>query len=660
MAYGLGIDAGGTYTDSVLIRKSDGKVVCSNKALTTYPDPLEGIKESIDGLDRDKLKLVTTVSVSTTLATNTILEKTGYPVGLILIGNYEIPADSGIENCIMVQGGHDSQGDEIEALDLIAVEKFLLGIKDRVSAFAVSSYFSVRNPEHELRVKALIQELTGLPVVCGHELAQSLGAYERGVTAYLNAQLLPVAEGFIKTVASEIEGRGLNPKISMLRCDGSVVSMDEAMKKPIESVFSGPAASLLGASYLSGYETCTVIDVGGTSTDVSLIHKGLPYLSETGAVVGGWQTKVRALKMETSAMGGDSQIWVQSGNINIGPRRVIPLCRAAVLYPGIMNALKKRWIPDRLKLNEHIQATKFFIRTKQEPANLSREEGELLALIGNEPLSLKDIYWDRNILPSKKAMDSLIQKRLVQAIGFTPTDALHVLGEYTEWNSEASEIGATLLANFMGSDRHEFCLNVKRLFAMHMARDLLAFLMEGVDRIEIEKMLEGNFFSRFKVDIPVVLLGGPVGAYVKELKKLVDAEIVVPEYSDVGNAVGALAGKGTKRVEIMVRTLYSESKYDLKAKGIFVYTPVGRRHFVIRSEALEFAEEFGRKLVLDYMAESGLSPDQVTISVEKKDIKTHAGEIPIETRLIFEGIANFDVYEKDLSGQKKTLKALKR
>ena len=150
-------------------------------------------------------------------------------------------------------------------------------------------------------------------------------------------------------------------------------------------------------------------------------------------------------------------------------------------------------------------------------------------------------------------MDSLIQKRLVQAVGFTPTDALHVLGEYTEWNSEASEIGATLLANFMGSDRHEFCLNVKRLFAMHMARDLLAFLMEGVDRTEIEKMLEGNFFSRFKVDIPVVLLGGPVGAYVKELKKLVDAEIVVPEYSDVGNAVGALAGKGTKRVEIMGR-----------------------------------------------------------------------------------------------------------
>ncbi|HWQ44653.1 MAG TPA: hydantoinase/oxoprolinase family protein, partial [Methanosarcina barkeri] len=614
MAYGLGIDAGGTYTDSVLIRNSDGKIVCSNKALTTYPDPLEGIKKSIDGLDGEKLKLVTNVSVSTTLATNTLLEKTGHPVGLILIGDYDIPADSGIENYIRIQGGHDSNGDETASPDLFAVEKFVLEIKDRVSAFAVSSYFSVRNPEHELRVKALIHELTGLPAVCGHELAQSLGAYERGVTAYLNAQLLPVAESFLKTVVSEIGRRGFNPRIAMLRCDGSVVSMHEAMKRPIESVFSGPAASLLGASYLSGLETCAVIDVGGTSTDVSMIYKGVPYLSETGAVVGGWQTRVRALRMETSAMGGDSHIWVQGSNINIGPMRVIPLCRAVVLYPDFMSTLKKRWIPDRLKLNEHIQATKFFVRTQQKPVNLSREEEELLSHIGNEPLSLKDVYWDRNILPSRKVMDSLIRKRLIQAIGFTPTDALHVLGEYTEWNSEASEIGAGLLANFIGTGRHEFCINVKRLFARNMAKDLLAFLMEGVNRAEIGKVLDGDFFSRFKVDIPVVLLGGPVKAYVNELNELIDTEIIVPEYSDVGNAAGALAGKGTKRVEITVRTLYSESKYDLRTKGIFVYTPAGRRHFAIRSEAMEFAEGFGRKLILDYMAESGFFPGQVTVN----------------------------------------------
>jgi len=121
--------------------------------------------------------------------------------------------------------------------------------------------------------------------------------------------------------------------------------------------------------------------------------------------------------------------------------------------------------------------------------------------------------------------------------------------------------------------------------------------------------------------------------------------------------VGALVGKGTKRVEITVRTTYSESKYDLKTKGVFVYTPVGRRHFVVRDEALEFAEEFGRELILNYMAESGLSPDQVTINVEKKDIKVHTGDIPLETRFIFEGISNSDVYEKAVSEHKEFSKS---
>ncbi len=319
-----------------------------------------------------------------------------------------------------------------------------------------------------------------------------------------------------------------------------------------------------------------------------------------------------------------------------------------------MHSLKKRWIPDRLKLNEHIQATKFFVRTGRKPIELSGEEKELLALIGDEPKSLNDVYWDRKVLPSRRVMDSLIQKRLIQAIGFTPTDALHVLGDYDEWDSEASLIGATLLANFVGMDKYKFCTNVKHLFARNMAKDLLAFLMEGVDKAEIEKVLEGNFFSRFKVDVPAVLLGGPVRAYLEELKELIDAEILLPEYSDVGNAVGALVGKGIKRAEISVRTMYSESKYDLRTKGIFVYTPVGRRHFLTRKEALEYAEGFGRKLILDYMAESGLSPEQIEINIERKDIAVYSGGVPLETKLIFEGISKSDVYEKAV-GVKETV-----
>ncbi|HII92225.1 MAG TPA: hydantoinase/oxoprolinase family protein, partial [Methanosarcina sp.] len=448
MQYSMGIDAGGTYTDSVIIRDSDGKVMDSNKALTTYPDLLEGIRNSIDGLDEKYLKNVKMVSVSTTLATNTILEKNGYPVGLVLVGNYEIPERTDVEFYTIVKGGHDHHGAELVSLDMEAVETFVSKVKDKVSAFAVSSYFSIRNPVHELAVKARIQELTGMPVVCGHELSLDLGAYERGITAYLNAQLIPVANRFILSIREEISRRGMSSRLLMLKCDGSVVGINEALEKPIESIFSGPAASLIGASHLSGLETCAVIDVGGTSTDVSMLENGLPELCTDGAVVGGWQTKVKAIRMETSAMGGDSHVWVRNMKINIGPRRVIPLCVAAVKYPGFLEVLRKGRIPGTMHLDENVQPTKFFVRTGVEPSNLGKFERELFGRIGDFPVSLNDIFWETQKTISPGLLDSLIRKRLIQAIGFTPTDALHVLEEYTAWDQEASRIGAKLLERY--------------------------------------------------------------------------------------------------------------------------------------------------------------------------------------------------------------------
>jgi N-methylhydantoinase A/oxoprolinase/acetone carboxylase beta subunit len=169
MQYSLGIDAGGTYTDAVLIRDTDGAIIDSNKALTTYPDLHKGIKNVIDGLNSEYLKNIKLVSVSTTLSTNTILEGTGFPVALILIGDHPLEKQLPSKHVLLAAGGHNHNGEEEVPLDLEAVDKFALSIKDKVSAFAISSYFSTRNPEHELRVKERILELTGLPAVCGHE-----------------------------------------------------------------------------------------------------------------------------------------------------------------------------------------------------------------------------------------------------------------------------------------------------------------------------------------------------------------------------------------------------------------------------------------------------------------------------------------------------------
>jgi len=642
MQYSLGIDAGGTYTDAVIIRNSDKKVVASYKALTTYPELLTGIENAIDGLDPQYLKDIKLVSVSTTLATNTILERTGYPVGLILVGNYLVPQDTSVQEYVMVRGGHTATGAEADALDMEAVAEFVNRVKDNVSAFAVSSYFSVRNPEHELQIKDYIIKATGMPVVCGHELSQDLGAYDRGITAYLNAQLIPIARQFIDAIVSDIERRGINAKLMMLKCDGSLINIKEAIQKPIESIFTGPAASLVGASFLSERDTCAVIDVGGTSTDVSLLYKGLPELCEDGAKVGGWNTKVKAIRMETSAMGGDSHVWVKNRNINIGPRRVIPLCVAAVQYPGFKETLKMGRTPARVELGENVQPTKFFVRTGKEPVKLSSYEEEILRTIGKEPVSISDIYWRFGRPVSVEHLDYLIQKRLVQAIGFTPTDALHILDEYNEWDKEASVIGATIMSRLVQMSEQELAEHIKREVAYNMALNLMSYMLKGVEGKEIEKILRGEFFSKFRLSVPVVLLGGPVKAYVEQMQSIIDAEIILPPFAEVGNAVGALVGQGVKRIQVLIKAVYRE-----KQRFFLVFTPGGFEEFSTHGEALKYAEHVGENLVMDYMREADMDWNDVRIDMSREDITLHEGSpVPVETKLVFMGVGTLKVGKK--------------
>ena len=634
MQYSLGIDAGGTYTDAVILRDSDSKILDTGKAVTTYPNLMTGIRNAINELNPEYLKQVKLVSVSTTLSTNTILEKTGYPVGLILVGNYTVPRELPADYTIMDNGGHDSNGDELQPLDIAAVEQFAVSFKNKVSAFAVSSYFSTRNPEHEIKIKEVILKLTGHPVVCGHELSQELGAYERAATAVLNAQLIPITYQFIHSIMNEIKERNIDAKVLMLKCDGSVIDIKGAKLRPIETIFSGPAASIMGASHLSGLDTCAVIDVGGTSTDVSIIKNGVPELCEKGAVVGGWQTRVKAIKMESSANGGDSHIWFKKC-IRVGPRRVIPLCFAAVNYPNFKEKLEKNPIPLRTMLNEHLQPTKFFVSTGATLNNPTESEQKLLEAIGDEPVSIHDILNKMNRFPSPAVLDSLLNQRAIQAIGFTPTDALHVLGEYTEWDVEAAQIGARKLSRFTQMGVIAFCKKVKQQVAKNMAYSLMSFIMEGKGKDGIKMLLEKEVPVQYKVNIPIVLLGGPVKAYYGELKSLIDAEIIVPEQARVGNAVGALVGKGIKRIEITIRPNSMENP----DQNFLVFTPAGRKKFEHYRTAMEYSQKVGEELILDSMKDFGLPDNSIKIDTSIEYLVPPGWKrTPMETKITFVGV----------------------
>lgn len=646
MKLGLGIDTGGTYTDAVLMDLSEGRILDSNKVLTTHSNLVEGIENVVAGLNQEYLKDISLVSVSTTLSTNSTLEGKGHPAGLILAG-YTVKGDVPAREIISIDGGHDSKGNEVSSLDLESVEKFVNNTKGKLFSYAISSYFSARNPEHELSVKKTIEQLTDKPVVCGYELSLNLGAYERAVTAVLNARLIPITSQFIRAVLSVMEARNIKAPMMVMKCDGSLTRIEEALEKPVESIFSGPAASLVGAAHISGLKTCVSVDVGGTSTDIALIEEGVPEISENGAVVGSWKTMVKAVRIKTSAMGGDSHVWVQR-KLCIGPNRVLPLCLAASDYPFLEDKLRKvERISDRM-MDDIFQPTSFFVRSGNPESDddiqalnysiefeLENHERQILDAIGYEPVSVSDIakVIEKHPLQFVKTLRSLVQKRCIYHIGFTPTDALHVLGEYEIWNSNASLLGAELLGSYLRLDPEGFSREIKRSFAKNIALDLMAFFAKGFKREDLEKLLANSRFVKFKINVPIVMIGAPVKAYVPELGEFLDADIRIPKFHEVGNAAGALAGNIIKRSEILIRPAGSGTEQ------YHVFSEVERRVADNYLEAVDYGLGLMEKLIFDHMDGYGLQKEQVRFDLERKDFNPGFGAQK-ETRLMGLGIGN--------------------
>ena len=324
----LGIDTGGTYTDGVIVDRDSREVLYTAKALTTYDDLSKGIENCIHALGFSQWEHLGMVSLSTTLATNAIVEGKGCRVGLIVLGRIpegDIPADivTRIDAQINIRGSIK------QPLTVQAIDDALIPLKGLCDAVAISGYAGVRNPAHEQIVKQRVKNILGVPAVCGHEMTASLGYYERTVTAVLNARLLPLIQNLLDNVRSVMKTLQIQAPLMIVRGDGSLMNADYASERPVETVLSGPAASVTGALFLSGHNDGLVVDIGGTTTDIAALRDGECKISEEGANLSGWKTKVRALEISTFGLGGDSEIVVScDGHIAVGPQRVVPLCRS--------------------------------------------------------------------------------------------------------------------------------------------------------------------------------------------------------------------------------------------------------------------------------------------------------------------------------------------
>ena len=563
----LGIDAGGTYTDAVLVELPAGDVVAQAKALTTPDDLSVGIAHALDRLTVPDKQAIHSVSLATTLATNAIVEQKGGRVGLLLMGyNRKMLAQFNLLGNLPVverrslKGRLDEQGRELEALDEDEVRDVLRQMQGKIEALAVSGYFSVSNPIHEQQVKALASDVLSVPVVCGHELTSRLDAVKRAVTAALNVRLLPVLSTLLDALESCLRERGIVAPVLMMGGEGRLLTASEARQRPVETILSGPAASVVAARLTTGVSEGIVIDMGGTTSDIAVLRDGHPGLSPDGALVGGWPTSVNAVDVRTCGLGGDSHIQSVGSRLKIGPRRSCPVCRAAVEHEQIMEHLRRFHVLSRnVQKSFPVSLADFVVQSR--PAvglQLNWQERAVLDQVRDGPAPLLDIFdrMDGSHL-HVQGINQLEERGVVQRIGLTPTDLLHAQGKYTEWNEAAARIATEVVARQLELEPFELCDRIQEQVIDQLAVEIMGRLLNhenvpagttGWDSYLLRRALDGQDVvspvqCRIALKDPLVGLGAPAATYLPRLAEKLNTSYVCPPHAEVGVALGTVLGQ---------------------------------------------------------------------------------------------------------------------
>ena len=665
----LGLDTGGTFTDAVLLAEGR-RVVASTKALTTPWDLAIGIGKAIRavldllpaGARREDISLV---SVSTTLATNAVVEHRFSPVCALLIGFDDAMVErSGLKRhgagaLVRIQGGHTATGEESSPLDEEAVRRAVREHEERVEAFAVAGNFSVRNAAHELRARQIIRSLSPKPVTCAHELSSRLDAPRRALTATLNARLTPQIRHLIEALARVLKDVGIDAPLMIVKGDGSLMKAQVALEYPVETILSGPAASVVGAGFLTGAADFIVSDMGGTTTDIAVVSGGRPVVRAEGALVGVWRTMVEAVDVRTCGLGGDSEVYFDRQlRLRVGPRKAVPLSLLAQSFPAVLAQLRS--LAELERLPDH--PAQFALRNpdRAPPAHLSPLERRVWDALALEPRHVSAVVRNTSGL---EALRRLADSGLASLAAFTPSDAMHVLGRQQGWCREAAECGARILAteerNARGAAAAATPLAICERTYEHVVRETGRVLLEAAlahdpglevggrgwgllgDRL-IEEVVAGRRFSnlvhaQLELARPLIAIGAPVGAYYPEVARRLGAQLSIPEHASVCNAVGAVAGVVSQTVEILVN--------QPTFKVFRVHDPAGSEDYADPEPALAHARRVSRDLALAAARRAGAADPHVETSVAEKLAHVGGG-----TEYLAEAVARSTATGRPLAG----------
>jgi len=649
MKLGIGIDTGGTYTDAVIYDFDGKQVVAKGKALTTKENLEVGIGNALDALPADLVRQASVISLSTTLATNASVENKGGRAKLVLLGSTRkvlewIYADVvyGLKEddvfCIETNSSFDGKVVDDPDWDKV-IEAGNEWFSD-AQALAVADVYATNNGAvSEKSAKVRLTGKYAVPFVMASELASDLNVMERGATALLNAKLLPTIEEFLMAAKDALSKRQLNIKEMIVRSDGSLMSDDMALSHPVKTILSGPAASVIGGRSLADCSNSLIVDMGGTTTDISIVRNSEPAMTD-GIRIGGFRTQVKGVFIDTFGLGGDSRITVENNKLVLSSRRVQPLCVAASEYPQIRNelaALIESNKTSTLPLYEFL----YLVRKPSTSHHYSVKELELIEILKDRPLMLGSGRLDLYNLKIKRLED----EGIVMRCGFTPTDIMHIKGDFDRYDKAASILGAKYLLKVLPeykqtkNDLLRLCDDVYDLVCRKLYENIVRIMLtnkfpklfgKGINeqlttliRQSWNEAADNGFFGLdFRTEATLIGIGAPTHIFLPKVAEKLGTNYIVPAHAEVANALGAIIA------DISVQTRVTISP-DYTPNGISGYTVRATdesKVFDTLEEAIAFAKKSAEtSAVSDARRRGALGELKMETKVEPDTAYTNEG-----------------------------------
>jgi N-methylhydantoinase A/oxoprolinase/acetone carboxylase beta subunit len=439
----------------------------------------------------------------------------------------------------------------------------------------------------------------------------------RAATGLLNARLSPIVREFVEAAISDFAARDCRAPIMVVRSDGSLMSSDLSVSRPVETILSGPAASVLAGKYFADETDYVIIDMGGTTTDVSVVRGGRPVAAEGGIKLGGWSTAVRGVFVDPFALGGDSAVRVSDGVPRLFARRATPLCVAASRFPEIIPALSA--LLDKKHVNRYpLHEFFYLVREPGRQKQYNVDETRLLERLRRGPCILERLEDEAGIDLYQFDGERLEAEGVIMRCGLTPTDFMHIKGDFSEYDVEASILAVKYMLSALGrpgtrDEINSLADEVYSLVEGYLYENLLRILLtqqypaqfkDGLDEQTLflirqswaARDTDANALFRYSFETPAALvgIGAPTHIFLPAVAKALGTTCVLPEHAEVANALGALKAdiNVVTRVEISQRLAAGKMYY-------IVHAPTGSRRYDELSDA--------RTAALDAAAAAALS-----------------------------------------------------